>query len=110
MKVSGWGRYLWVDANISLPRSPTDCLKEGADFPVIPRGAGRSYGDSANQSSIIQSTYLNHFWRGQQRKWRRQRGGGLEKQSVASQLAPDASGTSPAGCKSPGVPEFDTFA
>lgn len=61
MRVSGWGRYLWADAKISLPRSPTDCLKEGANFPVIPRGAGRSYGDSANQSSIIQSTHLNHF-------------------------------------------------
>ena len=62
MKIYGWGKYPAIDAKILLPQTHNDCasfLK--SNEIVLPRGMGRSYGDSANSSTVIESTYLDHF-------------------------------------------------
>ena len=62
MKICGWGRYSKVDAKVLLPQTHGDCtdfLK--SNQIVLPRGMGRSYGDSANSSVVIQTNYLDHF-------------------------------------------------
>ncbi len=62
MKIYGWGRYPTLDAQVLLPQTQSDCadyLKKNQI--VLPRGMGRSYGDSANSSTVIQSSYLDHF-------------------------------------------------
>ena len=62
MKIYGWGRYPTIDAQVLLPQTRSDC----ADFLksnqiLLPRGMGRSYGDSANSPIVLQSDYLDHF-------------------------------------------------
>jgi decaprenylphospho-beta-D-ribofuranose 2-oxidase len=62
MKIYGWGRYPVIDTHMLLPQTQSDC----ADFLkrnkiMLPRGMGRSYGDSANNSTVLQSDYLDHF-------------------------------------------------
>ena len=50
MRLSGWGRYPYVEASVLAPRdadSTAQILKNGEGPRMIPRGAGRSYGDSA---------------------------------------------------------------
>ena len=62
MKIHGWGRYPVVQSEILLPQTENDCLhliKEHSS--LIPRGLGRSYGDSANSSTVLQSSYLDHY-------------------------------------------------
>ena len=62
MKVSGWGRYPRIDAEVAHPVSFGDCIRrvesEGA---VIAKGLGRSYGDSSLFESILDSRYLDRF-------------------------------------------------
>lgn len=62
MKIYGWGRYPTIDAQVLLPQTRSACvdLLKGNKI-VLPRGMGRSYGDSANSSSVIQTDYLDHF-------------------------------------------------
>jgi decaprenylphospho-beta-D-ribofuranose 2-oxidase len=62
MKIYGWGRYPTIDAQVLLPQTRSACvdLLKGNQI-VLPRGMGRSYGDSANSSSVIQTDYLDHF-------------------------------------------------
>lgn len=62
MKIYGWGKYPVMDAQVLLPQTQSDC----SDFlksnqTILPRGMGRSYGDSANSSTVIQLDYLDHF-------------------------------------------------
>ena len=62
MMIHGWGRYPVVESEIRLPQTSKDCLdliNETQSF--IPRGLGRSYGDSANSANVIQSSYLDHY-------------------------------------------------
>ena len=62
MKICGWGRYPTIDAKVLMPQTHGDCtnfLK--SNQIVLPRGMGRSYGDSANSSVVIQTSYLDHF-------------------------------------------------
>lgn len=62
MKISGWGRNTEINAKVLLPTTLNSCtnlLKSNA--PLIPRGMGRSYGDSANSATVLQSTYLDHY-------------------------------------------------
>ena len=62
MKIYGWGKYPAIDAKVLLPQTHNDCAKYlKSNEIVLPRGMGRSYGDSANSSTVIQSTYLDHF-------------------------------------------------
>jgi len=62
MKIYGWGRYPAIDAKVLLPQTHKDCVNFlKSNEIVLPRGMGRSYGDSANSSTVIESTYLDHF-------------------------------------------------
>lgn len=62
MKIYGWGKYPTIDAKVLLPQTPNDCAKFLKNNEIVlPRGMGRSYGDSANSSTVIESTYLDHF-------------------------------------------------
>jgi decaprenylphospho-beta-D-ribofuranose 2-oxidase len=62
MKIYGWGRYPTIDAQVLLPQTQSVCVDLlKAKEIVLPRGMGRSYGDSANSSTVIQTDYLDHF-------------------------------------------------
>lgn len=60
MQIHGWGGYPTTDASVITPLSLSAC-KDHLQSPLIPRGTGRSYGDSANASTVLQTTYLDHF-------------------------------------------------
>jgi len=60
--ISGWGGYPIEEAEQLAPasvRSFQESLKNQG--PLIARGLGRSYGDSAIHSVIAQTKYLDHF-------------------------------------------------
>lgn len=61
MKIHGWGGYPITEASVVTPLSITACKDCFNISPLIPRGMGRSYGDSANAANVLQSTYLDHF-------------------------------------------------
>ncbi len=62
MKIYGWGRYPTTNAQVLLPQTQSECVDLLKSTQILlPRGMGRSYGDSANSSSVIQSDYLDHF-------------------------------------------------
>jgi decaprenylphospho-beta-D-ribofuranose 2-oxidase len=60
--ISGWGGYPTQEAQVitllSLSAYKAHLQQEEA---VIPRGMGRSYGDSANAATVLQTTYCDHF-------------------------------------------------
>lgn len=64
MKVCGWGRYPIIEnAKVFLPQTRSACVGLIKDHqPIITRGLGRSYGDSANNDVILESKYFNHFF------------------------------------------------
>lgn len=62
MKIHGWGRYPSTEAQVVIPQTQSNCIQAIKKFDLlIPRGLGRSYGDSANNAIALQSTLLHHF-------------------------------------------------
>ncbi len=64
MELTGWGKYPVIDSEIITPRTPGAIAKFLADnesSSFIPRGLGRSYGDSALAQTVLGLTMLNHF-------------------------------------------------
>lgn len=62
MELHGWGRYPRQQAHVTEPLSRQQCLRAvpGA-WPLIARGGGRSYGDSALGPQVLSTRYLDQF-------------------------------------------------
>jgi FAD/FMN-containing dehydrogenase len=58
MRIHGWGRYPVAEARVLAPATAGRLAKAlaGADQPLIARGLGRSYGDSALAPLVLDST------------------------------------------------------
>ncbi len=64
MLLSGWGRYPVEECDLVSPVTASLAHREIQSTQhgqVIPRGLGRSYGDSALAPHVISSAYLNHI-------------------------------------------------
>ena len=66
MVFSGWGRYPTLESRLIEPVSASEIeaslgSSEPWGTPVIARGAGRSYGDSALSETLISTRYLDNF-------------------------------------------------
>lgn len=61
MKVSNWGRYPEVEADVKLlnPLKVAAQIDGAKDFIV--RGLGRSYGDASLSANIYSALHLNHY-------------------------------------------------
>lgn len=60
MKIHGWGHYSVVNAQILKPTKINDLSKLiQVNKNIIARGLGRSYGDSANSNTVLDTTSLN---------------------------------------------------
>lgn len=61
MQIHGWGNYPKAEAEVVNPLSVGSCKDAIQNTPIIARGMGRSYGDSANSQLVLQTTYLDHY-------------------------------------------------
>ncbi|AMO24429.1 FAD-binding oxidoreductase [Ramlibacter solisilvae] len=61
MLLHGWGRYPRSECDIAFPASESECAQSLGRRPLIPRGMGRSYGDSSLGDAVISTRYLDHF-------------------------------------------------
>lgn len=61
-RLSGWGRFPVAECNVIRPRSESELLAALAQAPVIARGMGRAYGDSAlNTRATVSMTGFRHM-------------------------------------------------
>ena len=60
--ISGWGNYPRQESQCMTP-STTALLRKAVNLEgsLIARGMGRSYGDSANASKVLQTMCIDHF-------------------------------------------------
>ena len=62
MKISGWGKFPFIEANVSSPNTFDDLLRDVKKGASIARGNGRSYGDSSiNIENTIDMKKLNRI-------------------------------------------------
>ena len=62
MEIFGWGRYPRIDADVAFPQTPAQCAGTvGAAGDLIPRGLGRSYGDSSLASRVLDTRYMDQL-------------------------------------------------
>lgn len=62
MILSGWGRYPVAECAVSTPRDEDDLRKLKIGGPLIARGNGRSYGDSAfNPAQTVDMRHFNRM-------------------------------------------------
>ena len=61
MKIQGWGRYPSFEAEVLTPAFIFDCEEFIKNKVLIPRGLGRSYGDSSLNSIVLETSRLDHF-------------------------------------------------
>ena len=62
MEISGWGRYPKIDAAVVAPQTVKECaalLPNGSE--LIPRGLGRSYGDSSLAPQVLETNSMQYF-------------------------------------------------
>lgn len=61
MELSGWGRYPRIEGRLSAPRDEAALATLVASGPMIARGLGRSYGDSAIAPSTASMLHFNRM-------------------------------------------------
>jgi len=62
MEMHGWGRFPRINSEVTQPRSISECADIIATLgELIPRGLGRSYGDSSLASRMLDTQHLDHF-------------------------------------------------
>ncbi len=62
VKISGWGNYPVIEADVKVAGRSADALVSLRGFEsLIVRGLGRSYGDSSLNTSILSTLGLNRF-------------------------------------------------
>lgn len=62
MRINGWGRYPTIDASLAQPPTLSAARDNLAGLAsLIPRGMGRSYGDSALAEQIVGTGQLRHL-------------------------------------------------
>ncbi len=61
MQLSSWGRFPFVDAQVSHPDATPAVQAAVAAGPLIPYGMGRSYGDSALAARVLMTDRLDLF-------------------------------------------------
>ena len=62
MKLSGWGRYPVADCTVTAPRTPEALAETRKSGPLIARGNGRAYGDSAmNEDNTVSMRHFNRL-------------------------------------------------
>ena len=59
-QISGWGRYPLSNSNIIRPKNIQEC-RNTLNKILIPRGMGRSYGDSAINNTVLETNYLDNL-------------------------------------------------
>ena len=70
MEICGWGRNLKVQAKILRPKTVNSIRSFiNANKKIIARGLGRSYGDSANNNIVIDTTILNKIIKFDEKKY-----------------------------------------
>ena len=64
MKLSGWGQHPAIEAEVFSPVSVAALQQRIGECPqpaLIPRGLGRSYGDSALAPRVLSTARLDRF-------------------------------------------------
>jgi decaprenylphospho-beta-D-ribofuranose 2-oxidase len=61
MEYAGWGHYPTIKAKLLSPYTLDALVRDIEEHSSIPRGLGRSYGDSALASTLLSSAHFSHM-------------------------------------------------